>query len=290
MRNLFRIIRLIPIYFFINLRRFISEKKILKVQNNDLLNNGFVKFKSENGKKIKEFLYEIIEDPETAEFSNLGKFKILNRNSFGVKTIAVDASSKFLHQYVFVNEILDKLKNYYGKEFYLRNNPTIQFNYDGEVSDTQFFHLDYCAKQTSVMINLNEINSESTHMEYIEKTNKKYRFVIPDREEKKVIDKIEKISKKYIVAKTTGNIGDISIFDAGTGFHRQVAGGKRVMLHLNFTENLAHTGWKKNWNPKDTDYWFSDNSEILNNNLFKMITKKFKPSLMTPKIYYKIKI
>ena len=61
MRNLFRIIRLIPIYIFINLRRYVSEKKISNFQNNDLLNNGFVKFKSENGKKIKEYLNEIIE-------------------------------------------------------------------------------------------------------------------------------------------------------------------------------------------------------------------------------------
>ena len=58
------------------------------------------------------------------------------------------------------------------------------------------------------------------------------------------------------------------------------------MLHLNFTENLAHTGWKKNWDPKDYSYWFSDSSEMLNNNLFKLVTKKFKPSLITPKIYY----
>jgi hypothetical protein len=286
MRNLLRIIRLIPIYFFINLRRFVSERKISNLQNNNLLDKGFIKFKSENGKIIKEYLNEIIENPEKAEFSNLGKFKILKKNSFGVKTIIVDATSKFLHKYVFVNEILDKLNNYYGKEFYLRNNPTIEFSYENEVNDAQFFHLDYCAKQTSVMINLNETTTESTHMEYIEKTNKKYRFVIPNRDDKKVINKIEEISKKNVIAKTTGDIGDISIFDAGTGFHRQVGGGRRVMLHINFTENLAHTGWKKNWCPQDYDYWFSNQNEILSNNLFKLVTKKFKPSFLTPKIYY----
>ena len=284
-RHILSTTRLIPIYFFINLRRYLSEKKIIKKSDNDLLNYGFAKFKSQKGKQIKEYLSEVIENPINAENSKLGKFKILKTNNYGVKTIAVDACSEFLHKYVFIDEILDKLKNYYGKEFYLRNNPTIEFNYENEVNDAQFFHLDYCAKQTSVMINLNSINSTSTHMEYIKKTNKKYRFRIPNREDKKTIEEIDKISHKYEIAKTTGEIGDISIFDAGTGFHRQVSGGKRIMLHLNFTENLAHTGWKNNWDPKDYDYWFSSGGNNLNKNLFKLVTKKLKPSFLTPRIY-----
>tara|TARA_Y100000816_G_scaffold272277_1_gene237562 strand:- start:59 stop:928 length:870 start_codon:yes stop_codon:yes gene_type:complete len=284
-RQILSKIRLIPIYFFINLRRFICERKISKIENNELLRNGFIKFHSKNGKKITNYLSEVINEPEKAENSKLGVFKILNKNNFGVKTIVVDASSDFLHEFVFVDEILEKLRNYYGKEFYLRNNPTIEFNYDNEVSDAQFFHLDYCAKQTSVMINLNEINISSTHMEYIKKTNKHYRLSIPNRESQKEINKVREISKKNDIAKTIGNVGDVSIFDAGSGYHRQVGGGKRVMLHLNFTENLAHTGWKKNWRPEELEYWFSNNKNNLEKNLFNLITKKFKKSFLTPNIY-----
>ena len=285
-RQILRKIRFIPIYSVLNLRRFLSENKIKKIENNELLKNGFTQFHSKNGEKIKNLLNDIINKPEKAEKSKLGIFKILYKNNFGVKTIVVDASSQFLHELVFIDEILDKLRNYYGKEFYLRNNPTIEFNYDDEVNDAQFFHLDYCAKQTSVMINLNKINVSSTHMEYIKKTNKYYRFTIPNREEPKEINNVNKISKKNDVVKTIGDVGDISIFDAGSGYHRQVGGGKRIMLHLNFTENLAHTGWKKNWKPKELDYWFSNKNINLENKLFKLVTKKLNKSFFTPNIYH----
>ena len=274
-----------PIYLFVNIRRFLCEQKINKIKNNDLLENGFIQFESENGKKLFKYLDEIIKNPENAEKSNLGNFKIIKKDSFGVKTIAVDASSEFLHKYVFTDEILNKLNDYYGKEFYLRNNPTIEFSYDTEVNDAQLFHLDYCAKQTSVMINLNDITDTSTHMEYLKKSNKKYRFIIPMRENPKEINKVEKISKHCETARTTGSVGRISIFDAGCGYHRQVGGGRRVMLHLNFTENLAYTGWKKNWNPPDHDYWFSKNNNNLQDKLFNLVNKKYKASFLTPKIY-----
>ena len=154
-------IRIIPTYFFLNIRRYIIEKKLQKITNNDLLNNGFVKFNSGNGKKLAKYLEEVIKDPESCESSNLGSFKINNKDSFGIKSIIIDSSSEFLHEYVFTEEILKKLRNFYGKEFYLRNNPTIEFSYNfNEKNDSQKFHLDWGLKQTSVMINLNEITKK----------------------------------------------------------------------------------------------------------------------------------
>lgn len=278
-------IRLMPIYIFINIRRFFCEKKLKKIKSNDLLENGFIKFQSENGKKVAEYLDSVIKNPENIENSNLGKFRIVERNSFGIKTVVIDSSSEFLHTYVFNDEIIKKLQNFYGKEFYLRNNPVIAFSYDNEESVTQLFHLDYSAKQTSVMINLNVLSMKSTHMEYIKKSNKIYRYKIPSRFKLTEIKKIDKITKNFEVVKTTGEVGQVCIFDAGCGYHRQVSGGRRVVLHLNFTENLAFTGWKKNWKPADPEYWFAEKNDNINGKLFSLVNRKFKSNFFTPKIY-----
>lgn len=284
-KSFLRDFRLMPFYIFLNIRRYICEKRIDKNKNNDLLEDGFVKFKSINGRKIAEYLDLVIKDPKNIENSCLGKFKILERNSFGIKTVAIDSSSDFLHKYVFNDEIIDKLKNFYGKEFYLRNNPVIAFSYDNEESVTQSFHLDYSAKQASVMINLNELSVKSTHMEYLKKSNKIYRYKIPSRFKQTEIKKIDKIIKNLEIVKTIGEIGQVSIFDAGCGYHRQVSGGKRIVLHLNFTENLAFTGWKKNWKPANPEYWFAKKNDNLSGRLFSLVNRRLKSNFLTPKIY-----
>jgi len=55
-KRIISVIRIIPTYFFLNIRRYIIEKKLQKITNNDLLNNGFVKFNSGNGKKLAKYL------------------------------------------------------------------------------------------------------------------------------------------------------------------------------------------------------------------------------------------
>lgn len=287
-------LRIIPIYFFINIRRYIIENKLKKIPNNELLNNGFIKFKSDHGKKLALFLEEVIQNPENCESSNLGDFKINYKNSYGVKSIIVDSNSEFLHKYVFTEEILKKLKNFYGKEFYLRNNPTIEFTYNvDEKSDSQIFHLDWGLKQTSVMINLNEITEDSTHMEYIKKSNKQYKFKGPSRFSKIETRNIEKNYKNLETVNTTGEIGQTSIFDAGCGYHRKVTGGKRVILHLNFTENLVYTYWNKKWNPSKSIYWFTNNdvkrTHNLEASLFNLVNKNFSSKFMVPNIYLRNK-
>ena len=277
-----------------NIRRYIIEKKLQKITNNDLLNNGFVKFNSGNGKKLAKYLEEVIKDPESCESSNLGSFKINNKDSFGIKSIIIDSSSEFLHEYVFTEEILKKLRNFYGKEFYLRNNPTIEFSYNSnEKNDSQKFHLDWRLKQTSVMINLNEITNNSTHMEYIKKSNKQYKFMGPSRISKREIINSEKNYKNLETVKTTGEIGQITIFDAGCGYHRQISGGKRVILHLNFTENLVYTCWNKQWNPAKPIYWFTSmgekKSQNLEGSLFNLVNRNFTSKFMVPNIYLRNK-
>ena len=283
-------LKIILTYFVLNIRRYIAEKKLQKITNNDLFNNGFVKFNNDNGKKLAKYLEEIIKDPGSCESSKLGNFKINYKDSFGIKSIIIDSSSEFLHEYVFTEEILKKLKNFYGKEFYLRNNPTIEFSYNiNEKNDSQKFHLDWGLKQTSVMINLNEITEDLTHMEYIKKSNKQYKFMGPSRISKREIINSEKNYKNLETVKTTGEIGQTSIFDAGCGYHRQVSGGKRVILHLNFTENLVYTRWNKQWNPAKPIYWFTSTDEKKSQNLegsiFNLVNRNFTSKFMVPNIY-----
>ena len=276
-------------YLFLNLRRYINEKKLVKIHDNNLLNNGFIKFESSDGEELAKYLEEEIKDPDNCENSSKGKFKILQKSEQGVETIAVDASSEFIKKYVFTNKILEILKKFYGKKFYLRNNPTIEFSYDNKKKDSQKFHLDWGLKQVSLMINLNSLDKKSTHMEYLLKSNKQYKFKEPHRFSLTEIKKVENCLKKFEIQTTIGNTGQISIFDAGCGYHRQVSGKKRVMLHLNFTENLAFTYWNKKWSPSNTLYWFSDDQENLESKyfLFDLVKKKLKPGFFIPKVYNK---
>ena len=285
--KIIRKLKFIFIYLFINLRRYLTEKKINKIHNNELLDNGFVKFNSNNGKALADYLSEIIRDPENCESSTLGKFKIAKKCPFGVRTIDIDSSSEFLHKYVFKEEILEKLKNFYGKDFYLRNNPTLEFSYDNEKHNSQIFHLDFGLKQTSVMINLNKLDENSTHMEYLKKSNKQYKFINPNRFSRRETNKVEKCYKNLQTVKTIGEIGEISIFDAGCGYHRQISGKRRVMMHLNFTENLAFSYWNINWKPSNFSYWFSDTGQNLNlkNKIFDLVQRRLKSNFFVPRIY-----
>ena len=83
------------------------------------------------------------------------------------------------------------------------------------------------------------------YMEYLLGSANKLYFRHPDR----LSNGFKKNVKKYLntypqsILKTLGQKDDTFIFDAGNGYHRQVGGGSRIMLHLNFVENLAYTNW-----------------------------------------------
>lgn len=229
--------------FYLSIKNKLSTKS-------ELSKYGFIKFKSKKSKDLTFYLNKIINDPENVENSPLGYFKIINKNNFGIKDIAVDSSSEFLTKYVFTEEILSHINNFFGRKFYLRNNPIIKFNYDGEKENTQLFHVDGGLRQVTVMINLIDLDAHNTHMDYISGSNNQYFFYnTPNRFNKKLQLKLEQLVLKNKILKTTGPSGTVSIFNAGNGYHRQVGGGKRCILHMNFVDNLLHTDWSKNWKP-----------------------------------------
>lgn len=58
-------------------------------------------------------------------------YTVIGKNERGVKTVAVDIDAEFLWEHALTKEPHDLIRGYYGKGFYLRNNPNIEFNYDG---------------------------------------------------------------------------------------------------------------------------------------------------------------
>ena len=90
----------IPIYFFINIRRYINEKKIKQISNNELLKNGFIKFNSDNGTKLAEYLKNVVENPEDAD-GGLNLKNRLERESaeYELRKAAEGRSPKILSPY-----------------------------------------------------------------------------------------------------------------------------------------------------------------------------------------------
>lgn len=294
--------RILAGYFFVNIRRFYCGLNLQK-EKDDLasafLEHGFVNFSPSSSRGFSDYLNPLIRNfIETGEGSN-NEFKILSRNEFGIKSLSVDVNSEFLFKYIFTKDVYDLVRKYYGKEFYLRNNPTIEFNYSGESSSAQTFHLDWGLRQISVMFNLNDVTEASTHMIYLTGSQKRYLFSQPDRdsvaEQRRVKEYLEKFPRN--VKLTTGKKDAASIFDAGNGYHRQVAGTERIMLHLNFVENLAFSHWDPNWIPAATpgeDYWFSNYSDTsekliqqsgIPRDFFSLVFRRAAPAIGIPKIY-----
>jgi hypothetical protein len=150
------------------------------------------------------------------------------------------------------------------------------------------------------MVNLTQVLQNSTHMEYYKGSNKNYWFKHPHRLSSKFIKKVSKFfnTNPDCSFKTISEKDTMFIFDAGNGFHRQVAGGKRVILHLNFVNNLAFTEWDVNWNSPNLplNHWFSKyNPQIftkienagIEKNIFSLVLQTCKNNYFIPHIFCK---
>ena len=64
-------LKIILTYFVLNIRRYIAEKKLQKITNNDLFNNGFVKFNNDNEKKSQNLegsIFNLVNRSFTSKF------------------------------------------------------------------------------------------------------------------------------------------------------------------------------------------------------------------------------
>lgn len=298
MKTTFKNRIIIRMMYIVTNVRFYLRKLFYFKKNNDLtkefIRNGMIKV---NANGISEEISKLLEKNKLD--SNL---TVVNKNKNGLKGISVGLDNNFLWKYIFTDEIYNLIYGYYGGDFYLRNNPMLVFNYDEEEHGAQNFHLDWGLRQLSIMVSLTDVIEKSTQMEYLLNSNKGSYFKHPDRLNKNFKRKVKKflLNNPKSLFKTIGKKDDLFLFDAGNGFHRQVGGGHRIMLHLNFVDNLAFTNWIDDWssNPDNTNdsIWFHDSSESINSkiksskfskNTFSLVLRNHKPGLLIPKIFSK---
>jgi hypothetical protein len=285
---------IIRIMYVITNIKFFLRKLFNFKKNNDLtkefIQNGIIEV---NANGISNEILKLLEKNKLD--SNL---TVVNKNKNGFKGISVGLESEFLWDYIFTNEIYNLIEGYFGGDFYLRNCPIIVFNYDDEEHGAQNFHLDWGLRQLSIMVSLTDVTEKSTHMEYLINSNQDSYFKHPDRFSNKFKSKVKSflLNNPKSLFKTIGKKDQLFLFDAGNGFHRQVGGGHRIMLHLNFVDNLAFTNWSKNWSPNSDNendpIWFQDISEPIKSskfskNTFSLVLRNKKPGLLIPKIFSK---
>lgn len=137
-------------------------------------------------------------------------------------------------------------------------------------------------------------------MAYLVGSSRKYYFSQLHRDSDRCKCVVADLSSAHLdnLETTVGDADSAFVFDAGNGFHRQVGGGERVMLHLNFVENLAFTYLDPAWQPRanSSAYWFSVLTEAtqkrieqagLPRTLFDLITKNSDRKFGVPQIYWR---
>ena len=295
-------LRLYFAYSLVNLRRFLIGLLNLIFKRNsyneEFKSNGFVRTKIASFNGLSAKLKPIIGGIKATEGTSDSSYTVIGRNDRGVKSVAVNINAGFLWDYIFTKELYELIRGYHSRDFYLRNNPTIEFSYKEEENDAQKFHLDWGLQQISVMVNPTDVSLFSTHMIYLVGSNKKYYFSQLHRDNDRFKNTVEGFRKAYPEnsVTTVGAADSAFVFDAGNGLHRQVNGDERIMLHPNFVENLAFTYWNSGWQPSINSgaYWFSALNEASKKNiekaglpssLFDLVTRKIPKKFGVPKIY-----
>lgn len=260
-------LRLYFIYCVVNAKRFLAVTfgSPRNAWGRQLIDDGFVKIPDyEKSKGLSDYLNPVIKNYlETGNCAEDVRMKTFQDREYGVKTIAIDLNSPFLFKYVFSKELYDAIYSYFGRPYYLRNNPIIQFGYpEDPFYGAQLFHCDWGLRQVTIMISLHDLELSNMHMEYLTGSNRRYYFSHPNPE----AEEFQRSAREYMeqyperLQTTCGSKDTLSIFDAGNGYHRQMPGGHRVILAMNFVDNLSFTYWKEDWDPvvKDQDYSFSN--------------------------------
>lgn len=281
-------------YFVINLKYFF-RKKIYDSTTDNFLKDGFIQ---NNIPGIANEIDKLINSKSKDIITT-----VLSKNDKGIKLLSIDLHSKFLWKYIFNEENFKYINSHFKGKFFLRNAPVISYCYDGETHGAQHFHLDWGLRQLSLMVNLSNVDKDSTHMQYIKTSNKgKFFFKHPNRLSPNFKKNVSSIieNNSNLICTTQASKDTSFIFDAGNGLHRQVGGGYRMILHLNFTDNLAHTNWDKNWKANygkenwGKEYWIQKNSPELEklisdspfpDKVFSLMKSELKPNIITPLVY-----
>jgi len=169
-------------------------------------------------------------------------------NKYGKAVTVVDINSEAVMKEVLTADLYVLIGAYYRRKFWLRNHPSIIW--DSEVDrmeryDQGLFHLDWCERQVSIIVLLNDVGENHTCTEFIPKSHKNSWLLLLDEDRNK--DKFKKMAAGYKnrfgSVKFTGRAGDMFIMDAGNGLHRGNYGLDRWMLHFNFAINWRYNSY-----------------------------------------------
>ena len=211
----------------------LENRKVL-----ELYEKGIVKL-DKNFQNFAEYLkFNYIENIISKNSINC-PFKIFDNGS--------DNKSKLVNHFLSIDDteikkfILDKdiifiLNSIFNNNLYLRNDPLLQVlkTEDKIFMTNGQFHTDRFM-QYSLMLLIEDVSEQITHMEYMETSHKRKPYDL-------IIHKNFAESQKYIVnnnftsKKLIGKKGDVFIFNT-TGIHRAkyIEKSQRSIFHLNFT-------------------------------------------------------
>ena len=166
------------------------------------------------------------------------------------------------------NFILNKnlifiLNSIFNKKVYLRNDPLLQMikTKDYSFPTNGQFHTDRFM-QFSLMLLIDDLDEDSTHMEYMEASHKRDLF---DLIIHKNFDQCDKFIKKnkFLIKKLIGKKGDAFLFDT-TGIHRAkyMPNTMRSVFHLNFTNGHNLYPFKINNQNINEEIFLRSNSNL----------------------------
>lgn len=228
-----------------------------------LVRDGIFSFRTPETIKIAEHLkvnyfdkFDKTQDLESINYSSPERrfnIELTDRGTnSGYKYISsISFQDKDLRPLLCHEQLMNVIGNYYGRNFYYRNQPSIQkvdFSLDDKARDTGKWHIDPL-HQVSIMIYASDVEETDTHTEYRKGSHRRRRIgrVRLTREE---------VDNDYNnwpnITKALGKAGTVFVFDT-FGYHRafyQTQGKPRRLMHLNITtgHNIKKfgedlTGW-----------------------------------------------
>ena len=231
-----------------------------------LNNNGFAKLPF-NFKFINEydFNFENIKNKQQIDNKLIFQKNLPTPNNFGKSSTSISLNSEFFSDNIFTKELFILIKSYFKRDFWLRNSPTIMYDLNNfrNINHTQeFYHLDWCDRQLTLVVLLNDIDLESTHLKYVPQTNRKSWILLNENRQSEKFSRItDKYIKKYGVIPVIGKKGDVFIFDAGNGLHKASYGKKdRGIINIIFSIKRTYAHFNENYEKKNNlkqgeHYW-----------------------------------
>lgn len=215
-----------------------SEEKITSLNKNynKILENGIIKLDNNfstfssyiTNYYIKNLLTEKKNGVPFEVFDNRGD----NKNNLINHFISIE--DEIVRNFIQNNELKNVLSLLFNGKVYLRNEPLVQVIKTSETLTNGKFHTDRFM-QFSLMLLLEDVLEDQTHMEYCKKSHKRDNFdLVIHKNFKECEEHIKK--NKFEIMKVIGKKGDAFLFNT-TGIHKAnyILQSKRSIFHLNFT-------------------------------------------------------